>query len=191
MKHTVTVKDTFLLDTCERKIPSKVLGPVTDQGMRESHKPLELLTDTERRRLQMCLSESVKAKCKYVMEKSGHVIKEVNVLYFVPRHCQYGDDNTKKWSLYVWKTMCCISLQVPVKVRLVAGAAWGHGPCIVSKVGVPLSDTVYYYRHIFTVIGSVIIIFLAAFYGNTLQAPTCREFNAHVGTLETVKSGLK
>jgi len=60
----------------------------------------------------------------------------------------------------------CVLLQVPVKVRLVGGSAWNQGPCMVSKFGLPVSDTVYYYRHIFTVIGSLIVIFLVTFYGN-------------------------
>jgi hypothetical protein len=41
----------------------------------------------------------------------------------------------------------------------------------VSKVGMPVSDTVYYYRHTFTIIGSLIVIFFVTFYGNnTLHA---------------------
>jgi hypothetical protein len=41
----------------------------------------------------------------------------------------------------------------------------------VSKVGTPVSDTIYYYRHTFTVITSLIVIFLVTFYGNnTLHA---------------------
>jgi hypothetical protein len=88
--------------------------------------------------------------------------------------------------------MCCILLQVPVKVRLVGGSTWGHGPCIVSKVGVPLSDTIYYYRHTFTVMGSLIIISFVTFYGNnflhaSLLGPLLPPFWSLMHTLEDIR----
>jgi hypothetical protein len=36
----------------------------------------------------------------------------------------------------------------------------------MSKLGLPVSDTFYYYRYSFTIIGSLIIIFLVTSYGN-------------------------
>ena len=64
--------------------------------------------------------------------------------------------------------MLYFSLQVPVKIRVIGESAWSHGPCIVGKMNMLASDTVYYYRHIFTVVGSLIAIAVVTFYGNIL-----------------------
>jgi hypothetical protein len=47
-------------------------------------------------------------------------------------------------------------------------SGWSHGPCIVSKFDMSFSDTVYYYRHTLTVIGSLIVIIIVLLYGNIL-----------------------
>jgi hypothetical protein len=64
--------------------------------------------------------------------------------------------------------MLYFSLQVPVKIRVTGESAWSHGPCIVGKMNMLASDTVCYYRHIFTVVGSLIVIAVVTFYGNIL-----------------------
>ena len=51
---------------------------------------------------------------------------------------------------------------------MVGESGWSHGPCIVSKLDMSLSDTVYYYRHTFTVTGSLIVIITVTLYGNSL-----------------------
>lgn len=73
-------------------------------------------------------------------------------------------DLTTPMSVIVSSKRTFQNIEIPVKVRLVGGSSWGHGPCIVSKVGMPISDTVYYYRHTFTIIGSLIVIFFVTFY---------------------------
>ncbi|PNF39229.1 hypothetical protein B7P43_G17625 [Cryptotermes secundus] len=73
-------------------------------------------------------------------------------------------DLTTPMSVVVDSKRTFQNIEVPVKVRLVGGSAWGHGPCIMSKVGMPVSDTVYYYRDTFTIIGSLIVIFFVTFY---------------------------
>jgi hypothetical protein len=51
---------------------------------------------------------------------------------------------------------------------VIGESGWSHGPCIVSKFDMSLSDTVYYYRHTFTVIGSLILIITLPLYGKIL-----------------------
>lgn len=52
---------------------------------------------------------------------------------------------------------------------MIGESGWSHGPCIVSKFDMSLSDTVYYYRHTFTVIGSLIVIIIVPLFGNILS----------------------
>lgn len=51
---------------------------------------------------------------------------------------------------------------------MIGESGWSHGPCIASKFSMPVSDTVYYYRDTFTIIGSLIVIIIVPLYGNIL-----------------------
>ncbi|GFG29271.1 hypothetical protein Cfor_07948 [Coptotermes formosanus] len=77
-------------------------------------------------------------------------------------------DLTTPMSVIVNSKLTFQNIQVPVKVRVVGESAWSHGPCIMSKFDMPASDTVYYYRHAFTVIGLLIVIIIVPLYGNIL-----------------------
>ncbi|XP_069681338.1 nuclear pore membrane glycoprotein 210 isoform X2 [Periplaneta americana] len=98
---------------------------------------------------------------------SGPDVMETNKAYYQVRLTdKYWKeaDLTTPMSIIVNSEVTFQNIEVPVVVRLVGGSGWSQGPCVISRYGLPVSDTVYYYRHTFSVIGSLIVIFLVTLF---------------------------
>ncbi|KAJ9594723.1 hypothetical protein L9F63_013997 [Diploptera punctata] len=73
-------------------------------------------------------------------------------------------DLTTPLDVVVISEMTYQYVTVSVQVRLVGQSSWSHGPCVMSRVSAPVSDTVYYYRHTFTIVGSLLVLAIVTVY---------------------------